>query len=334
MTTNRRWVLAERPVGAPNERTFRLEEVPAPEPGDGEALVQTLVFSLDPAMRGWINGEDTYVAGIRPGDPMRAAGVGRVVASRSDRYPEGALVYGMTGWQELTIAGRTNPMQVLPEGTDPRLAVGLFGTTGLTAYFGLLEVGALRDGERVLVSGAAGATGSVAGQIAKIKGCHVVGVAGGPEKCALLTDTFGFDAAIDYRHDDVFAAVREHCPEGIDVFFDNTGGPILEAALANLRDRARVVLCGAISQYNDIELPPGPRNYLQLILKRARMEGFIVIDYRDRFAEAQQQLAAWLAEGRLRQVDTIVDGLDRAPEAFAMLFSGGNTGKLMVRVAG
>jgi NADPH-dependent curcumin reductase len=336
MTSNRRWLLHERPLGSPTASTFRMEEAEVPELADGEALVRVIYFSLDPAMRGWINGEDTYVAGVRPGDVMRAGGVGEVVASRSDRYPVGASTYGMTGWQDYAIAGPGNPMQVLPEGTPLRTTVGTFGTTGLTAYFGLLRVGALADGETVLVSGAAGATGSIAGQIAKLKGCRVVGTAGGPQKCALLGE-LGFDAAIDYRlHDDpaTFAkAIREACPDGVDVVFDNTGGPFLEAAISRINERARIVLCGAISQYNTVEPPPGPRNYLQLILKRARMEGFIVIDYRKEFPAAIAEMAEWMREGTLRQVDTVVEGLERAPEAFDMLFSGGNLGKLMVQVA-
>jgi NADPH-dependent curcumin reductase len=336
MTTNRRWLLHERPRGQPTESTFRFDSVPVPELGDGDALVRTIYFSLDPAMRGWINGEDTYVAGIKPGDVMRAGGVGEVIDSRSDRYQVGTHVYGMTGWQEYAIAGPSNPMQTLPPDTPLRTTVGTFGTTGLTAYFGLLRVGALRDGETVLISGAAGATGSIAGQIAKVKGCRVVGTAGGDQKCALLGE-LGFDAAIDYQaHPDpstFSAAIRQACPNGVDVVFDNTGGPFLEAAISRINEGARIVLCGAISQYNSVEPPPGPSNYLQLILKRARMEGFIVIDYRKEFPAAIAEMAQWMREGKLRQIDTVVDGLERAPEAFEMLFTGGNLGKLMVRVS-
>jgi NADPH-dependent curcumin reductase CurA len=336
-TQNRRWVLAERPLGAPTASTFRLETVDVPALAEGEALVRTVYFSLDPAMRGWINGEDSYVAGIRPGDLMRASGVGQVVASNAEKFPVGAYVTGGTGWQEYVVVGGGNPAQVVAPGMSLKNMVSLFSTTGLTAYFGLLDVGTPKEGDVVLVSGAAGATGSIAGQIAKLKGCRVIGVAGGPAKCALLTEQFGFDAAIDYKaHPDVAslgAAIDAVAPKGIDVFFDNTGGPILEAVLYRIRTNARIVLCGAISQYNDTELPPGPRNYLQLILKRARMEGFIVIDYRKRFGEAIAEMAGWAAQGKLVQLDTVVEGLERAPEAFDMLFSGGNVGKCMVQVS-
>ncbi|HEX9259784.1 MAG TPA: NADP-dependent oxidoreductase [Acidimicrobiales bacterium] len=330
--TTRSIVLAQIPVGHPGPDTWRLETADVPVLGEGEALVRTRYLSLDPAMRGWINGVDTYVPAVKIGEVMRASGVGEVVESRSDRYPVGSLVSGLLGWQEHAVASATNPMQVLPEGTDPKLAVGVLGVTGLTAYFGLLDLGQPKEGETVLVSGAAGATGSAAGQIAKILGCRVVGIAGGPEKCALLTDVLGFDEAIDYKAGDVRPAIAASCPGGVDVFFDNVGGDILEAGLTFINLNARIVLCGGISGYNEVEPRPGPRNIMNLVLKRARMEGFIVIDYRKRFPEAVAQLAQWVAAGQLRQVDTVVHGLENAPKAFDMLFSGGNTGKLMIEV--
>jgi len=330
--TNQRIVLAQRPTGVPDADTWRMETVEVADLEDGQALVQARYLSLDPAMRGWINEGDTYLPAVKLGEVMRAGGVGEVIESRAERYPVGALVSGLLGWQELAVAGPANPMQVLPPGTDPKLAVGVLGTTGLTAYFGLLDLGQPKAGETVLVSGAAGATGSAAGQIAKILGCRVVGIAGGAEKCALLTDELGFDAAIDYKAGAVRAAIGATCPDGVDVYFDNVGGDILEAAIGAINQNARIVLCGGIAGYNDVEPRPGPRNLMNLVIKRARMEGFIVIDYRSRFGEGIAQLAQWVAEGKLRQLDTVVKGLDQAPSALNMLFTGANTGKLMIEV--
>jgi len=263
---------------------------------------------------------------------VRGLGVGEVVTSRSDRYPEGALVSGLTGWQDWAIADeRRRRMQVLPAGTDPVDAVGLFGPTGLAAYFGLLEVGRPSEGDTVVVSGAAGATGSVAGQIAKLSGCRVVGTAGGERKCGIVVDEYGFDACIDYRTADLRAELRRLCPDGIDVFFDNVGGDILEAALDNLVLHARVVICGAISQY-DGRPPRGPRNYMQLVLRRARMEGFLVFDHTPRYPDAIADLARWAAEGRIRQRLDIVDGFEHVPAAFLRLFTGDHIGKNAVRL--
>jgi NADPH-dependent curcumin reductase len=334
VTGNRQIKLAQRPVGLPGPECWSTSDSDIPEPGPGQALVKVLMVGVEPAMRGWINEGDSYVPAVEIGEVMRALGVGEVVASNTDQLPVGALVSGMTGWQEYVIAEPRGPfgMRALPPGTDPADALGVFGTTGLTAYFGLLDIGKPKEGETVLVSGAAGATGSIAGQIAKLHGCRVVGTAGGPEKCEWVR-SLGFDDCIDYRSPDLRSQLRAACPSGVDVYFDNVGGEVLEAALDLVNLHARVVLCGGISTYNATEPPPGPRNYMNLVINRARMEGFIVIDYAPRFGEAVLQLATWMAEGKLQSRSTVVDGLDRAPEALNMLFSGGNTGKLVVKVA-
>lgn len=330
MTTNRQWRLARRPQGAVEDEDFTLTEEPVPEPADGEALVRVRYLSMDPTIRGWLE-RDTYLPRIELGAVVRSLGVGEVTASRNPRYPVGAVVSGLTGWQEWTVADDARRMQVLPDGTDPVDAVGLFGPTGLAAYFGLLDVGRPEAGDTVLVSGAAGATGSVAGQIAKLTGCRVVGTAGSDEKCALVVDEYGFDACINYRTEDLRARVREACPDGVDVFFDNVGGDVLEVALNNLALHARVVICGAISQY-DGGGPRGPRNYMQLVVRRARMEGFLVFDHAERHADAIADLARWAAEGHIRQRVDVIDGIAQVPAAFRRLFSGENLGKNAVRI--
>jgi len=297
-------------------------------------LVRTLYLSLDPAIRVWMNGIDTYVPGIHVGDVMRAGGLGEVVQSRNAAYTEGDVVFGMMQWSEYCIA-RAGPdgMMTLPRQEPITAFLSVLGVTGLTAYFGMLDVAQPTEGETVVVSGAAGAVGSVAGQIGKIIGCRVVGIAGGPEKCAWITDELGFDAWIDYKSEDVAARLRETCPDGIDVFFDNVGGEILDAVLGQINLHARVALCGAISQYDTAELSPGPPNILNLIPQRGRVEGFILLDYRDRFVDAILQLGQWVQEGRIQYAEDIVDGLENAPAAFRRLFSGENTGKLIVKVA-
>ena len=333
-TTQRVIKMASHPVGALQDSDFELVDAPVPEPADGEALVRTLYLSLDPAIRVWMNGVDTYVPGIHVGEVMRAGGLGEVVQSRSAAYTEGDLVFGMMQWSEYCVA-RAGPdgMMTVPR-QDPITAfLSVYGVTGLTAYFGMFDVAQPKQGETVVVSGAAGAVGSVAGQIGKIIGCRVVGIAGGPEKCAWVTDELGFDACIDYKSDDVSARLRETCPGGIDVFFDNVGGEILDAVLAQINLHARIALCGAISQYDTATLSPGPRNFLNLIPQRGRMQGFILLDYRDRFLDAILQLGQWVQEGRIRYAEDIVDGLENAPGAFRRLFSGRNTGKLIIKVA-
>jgi len=278
---------------------------------------------------------DTYLPAIGVGEVIRSFGVGQVVESRHPDFERGQLVHGGVGWQDylLTEGGGPLPISTLPPGVNVPLAMSVLGLTGLTAYFGLLEVGRPEPGETVVVSGAAGATGSVVGQIAKNLGCRVVGIAGGPEKCAWLTEEVGFDAAIDYKAERVDRRLRDLCPDGIDLFFDNVGGEILDAALANLALRGRVVICGAIAGYNE-KLPlPGPRNYLSLLLKRGRMEGFIVLDYMDRATEAVEALSLWVREGKIRHEEDILEGLESAPEALVRVFEGKNRGKQLVRIA-
>jgi NADPH-dependent curcumin reductase CurA len=332
--TYRRYLLASRPVGLADETTVRLDDrAPVPEPADGQALIRVRYLSIDPTIRTWMDDAPGYLPPIEIGAVVRGGGIGEVVSSRSPRYRTGDLVFGMTGWQEYALADdAASAMTVLPPGVEPTVALSVLGITGLTAYFGLLDIGKLQAGETVVVSGAAGATGSVAGQLARIAGAgSVVGIAGSADKCAWLTGELGFDHAIDYRTEHVGRRIREVCPDGIDVYFDNVGGPILDACLANLALKARVVLCGAISQYNE-DHPAGPRNYLSLITRRARMEGFLILDYLDRFPEAQMAMAGWVMEGSIKHREHVVDGLEHSVEALNLLFSGGNTGKVVVRV--
>jgi NADPH-dependent curcumin reductase CurA len=332
--THRVIKMAAHPTGALEDSDFELVDAPVPEPADGEALVRTLYLSLDPAIRVWMNGIDTYVPGIQVGDAMRAGGLGEVVQSRNPAYNEGDLVFGMMQWSDYCIAAAgTEGMMVVPRQEPLTALLSVYGVTGLTAYFGMFDVAQPKEGETVVVSGAAGAVGSIAGQIGKIIGCRVVGIAGGPEKCAWVTDELGLDACIDYKSEDVSARLRETCPDGIDVFFDNVGGEILDAVLAQINLHARIALCGAISQYDTAELSPGPRNFLNLIPQRGRVEGFILLDYRDRFPEGILQLVQWVQEGRIRYAEDVVEGLENAPAAFRTLFSGQNTGKLIVKVA-
>jgi NADPH-dependent curcumin reductase CurA len=331
---NRRLVLAERPSGMVGEQTIRLEEIDVPEPGAGEALAQVRYLSIDPTIRTWMDDAPGYLPPIAIGEVVRSGGVAEVLSSNSERYAPGDFVFGMTGWQDYVIAGEgERTLQVLPPGVSPTAALGVLGITGMTAYFGLTDVGRVKEGDVVVVSGAAGATGSTAGQIAKLKGAaKVVGIAGGPQKCAWLVEELGFDAAIDYKNEDISERLRESCPDGIDLYFDNVGGAILNACLARLALRGRVVLCGAISSYNERERATGPSNYSALIIRRGRMEGFIILDYFDRFPQAQAEMAGWLAAGKVKAAEHIVEGLQHAPDALNLLFTGGNTGKVMVQL--
>jgi NADPH-dependent curcumin reductase CurA len=328
-TLNRRITLAKRPSGPIAPDCFATDEVAIPSPGPGEVLAKVGWLSIDPTIRGWM-AMDTYLPAIEIGAPIRSGGLAEVVESNNEALPVGSTLSGMTGWQEYVVMDGTS--QVIPDGIDPTAALSVFGVTGLTAYFGLLDIGKPVAGETVLVSGAAGATGSVVGQIARIKGCRVVGIAGSDEKCAWLIDELGFDAAINYKTEDVAAAIRAACPNGVDVFFDNVGGDILEAALGNLAMHGRVVLCGAIASYNDDAPRPGPNNIMSLVINRGRMEGFIIMDYLHRAEEAIGELAGWVLGGELKFAVDVVDGLDNAPIAMDRLFTGANQGKVMVRL--
>ena len=330
---NRQIRLIARPAGMPKRSDFEFATVPACAPGPGEVLVRVLYLSLDPAMRGWMNEGKSYIAPVGLGEVMRALGIGRVVDSNDPRLAVGDVVVGRTGVQDFVVAKANDLTKV-----DPRLAplpryLGALGMPGLTAYFGLLDIGRPKEGETVVVSAAAGAVGAVVGQIAKIKGCRVIGIAGGPDKCRYIANDLGFDAAIDYKSEDVRKALALHCPNGIDIYFDNVGGEILDSALSLLARRARVIICGAISQYNNLTAIQGPRNYLSLLINHAVMEGFVVFDYQDRYPEGMQALAGWMREGKLKAREDVVDGLETFPEALLKLFHGENFGKLVIRVA-
>ena len=330
--TNLQIRLASRPHGRPDASNFESVEEPAREPGDGEVLVKTNYLSLDPAMRGWMTDRKSYIPPVQIGEVMRGLTAGVVVRSGHPDYSPGDRVTGGMGWQTYaTIAAKE--LHKVPPQVPLTLAMGPLGMTGMTAYFGLLDVGQPKEGETVVVSGAAGAVGSIVGQIAKIKGCHVVGTAGSDDKCEWLKE-LGFDEAINYKTtEDLGASLRKACPKGVDVYFDNVGGETLDAVLALINFRARVSICGAISQYNATEPVPGPYNYLSLLINRARMEGFIVFDYAKRYPEAQAEIGKWIQEGKIQAREDIVDGLANAPEALLRLFDGKNTGKLLIRVA-
>ncbi|HSM85786.1 MAG TPA: NADP-dependent oxidoreductase [Candidatus Limnocylindrales bacterium] len=330
---NHQFRLAARPMGLPKKSDWKYTQEPVPDPGPGQVVIKILYISLDPAMRGWMNEGRTYIEPVEIGAVMRAGALGRVIASQNPSYSVGDHVTGVLGVQEYAVSDGKGLNKV-----DSRLAplpvfMSVLGMTGMTAYFGLLEVGAPRSGDTVVVSGAAGATGMVAGQIAKIKGCRVVGIAGGAEKCAYIKDQLGFDAAIDYKAEDLKQALRTHCPNGVNVYFDNVGGDTLDAVLVHLARGARVVLCGAISQYNTTSGIKGPTNYLSLLMNSARMEGFIVFNYASRYAEAAREMAGWLAQGKLKSREEIVKGFADFPEHLLRLFKGENTGKLLIKVA-
>ena len=331
-TTNRQFRLAARPVGLPKSSDWSFVDEPVAAPREGELLVKLRYISLDPAMRGWMNEGRSYVRPVELGQVMRAAGVGEVIESRNESFPTGAYVVGTFGVQEYAVSDGTAVYRVDPNLAPPPKFLSVLGLTGLTAYFGLLDIGRPEPGQTVVVSAACGAVGQIVGQIAKIKGCRAVGIAGGPEKCRYVVDELGFDAAVDYKREDVRDALRTHCPDRIDVYFDNVGGEILDTALTLLARHARIVLCGAISQYNETGPRHGPANYMALLVDRARMEGFLVFDFFSRYPEAIGDMAGWMAEGRLRSREDIVSGIETFPDALLRLFRGENFGKLMLEV--
>jgi NADPH-dependent curcumin reductase CurA len=332
--TNRQLRLAARPVGMPNRSDWNFTEEPVGEPKEGEILVKVDYISLDPAMRGWMNDARSYIRPVAIGEVMRAGAAGRVLASRHPAFSAGDEVTGGFGVQEYAISDGKGVHKVDTRFVKLPTYLAALGMPGMTAYFGLLDIGKPKAGETVVVSGAAGAVGSVVGQIAKIMGCRVVGIAGGADKCRMLTAQLGFDAAIDYKSEDVKAALKRHCPDGIDVYFDNVGGDILDAALARLAMRARIVICGAISQYNNTAPVKGPSNYLSLLVNRASMTGMVVFDYAERYGEAARAMAQWIAQGKLEtREDVVPGGIDAFPEVLLKLFKGENTGKLVLEVA-
>ena len=329
---NHKFELAARPVGMPKRSDWNYKEEPVRELGDGELLVKILYISLDPAMRGWMNESKSYVPPVGIGEVTRALALGRVSASRNASFAVGDHVYGPLGVQEFAITDGRAIAKV-----DPRIAplpgyLSVLGMPGMTAYFALLDVGKPQPGQTVVVSGAAGAVGSVVGQIAKIKDCRVVGIAGGAKKCSYVVNELGFDAAIDYKTEDLAKALQKYCPRGIDVYFDNVGGDTLNIALAQLARGARAVICGAISQYNNTTPIRGPSNYLSLLINRASMIGFLVSDYAARYGEAAREMAGWMAQGKLKSREDIVEGLETFPETLLKLFTGENFGKLMIKV--
>jgi hypothetical protein len=329
---NRQLKLVARPDGSVKRSDFALSEAAVPAPAEGQVVVRVQYLSLDPAMRGWMSDRPSYLPPVPLGEVMRAIGVGRVVASADPKHAVGDFVRGMTGTQDYALLPGPEAHRIDPELAPLPRYLGALGGSGMTAYFGLLDVGALKDGDTVVVSGAAGSVGTIVGQIARIKGCRAIGIAGGPEKCRYLTDELGFDGAVDYKHDDVRAALKRHCPNGVDVYFDNVGGELLDVVLSRLARGARVVICGAISQYDNRDDVRGPANYLALLVTRSRMEGFLVFDYAARYREATLAIAGWIAEGRVKAHEEIAEGLENFADAFLRLFRGENTGKLVLKV--
>jgi NADPH-dependent curcumin reductase CurA len=333
-TLNRRITLAARPVGMPKESDFRLEESPLPRPAGGEVLVRALYLSVDPYMRGRLTGVTTYARGLDLGEVIVGGVVGRVVESNDPRHAAGDTVEGMLGWQEYAVAPGRSLRQIDPAAGPISSALYVLGMPGLTAYFGLLEIGRPHAGETVVVSGAAGAVGSLVGQIARIKRCRAIGIAGSREKVRFLTEELGFDGAFNYRETpDYDAKLKELCPNGVDVYFDNVGGAITDAVMRRLATNARVAVCGQISQYNSVEPQTGPRWLGQLIVRQAKVEGFLVSQFAGRFEEGLRQLSTWLKEKRLVYREDVVDGLENAPRAFIRMLEGKNIGKQLVKVA-
>jgi NADPH-dependent curcumin reductase CurA len=330
--TNRQVVLRRRPTGLVQPDDVELVPAPVPELAEGEALVRTTYLGIDAAVRTWLDDGRGYLPPVAIGDPVRAAGVGEVVATRCDAYAVGDVVTHLPGFQELAVVRDDVFTTVIPGVTDQLAMLTVYGSTGATAYFGMTDIGRPQPGETVVVSAAAGATGSIAGQIAKIAGARVVGIAGGPEKCAVVVDEFGFDACLDHRADDLAGQLREACPQRVDVYFDNVGGPILDAVLGRLAQGGRVALCGVISSYLTGE-HPGPRNYTNLLARSGLMQGFNTLDRWDRFPEAFAALRGWEAEGRLVHRAHVHDGLEHAVEALNGLFTGANIGKTVVKVS-
>ncbi|NJC26016.1 NADP-dependent oxidoreductase [Neolewinella antarctica] len=330
---NKQQLLRHRPTGLPAENTWELVTTKVPELQPGQILIKNHFISLDPAMRGWMNDAKSYIEPVQIGEVMRAGSVGEVVkVNENPAFKVGDVLTGWGGVQEYHVTDGNGYYPV-----DTRLApmqtyIGTLGMPGMTAYFGILEVGELKEGDTVLVSGAAGAVGSVVGQIAKIKNCRVIGIAGGPEKCKYLTEELGFDGAIDYKNDNIYAGLKEHCPKGIDVYFDNVGGDILDAALTKLRMNARIVICGAISQYNNTTPIKGPANYLSLLVTRSTMRGMVVFDHAAGYADAAKQMGQWMAEGKLKSKEDVYEGIENFRETFLRLFSGEKLGKLVLKL--
>ena len=330
---NKQVKLAKRPIGMPTPDTWILENNPIPELKNGEVLIQNHYISLDPAMRGWMNEVHSYLPPVQIGEVMRAGSVGKIIkVNNHPKYKVGDVLTGWGGVQEYSITDGSGYYLVDTTLAPMPTYIGTLGMPGMTAYFGILEVGKIKEGDIVLVSGAAGAVGSVVGQIAKIKGCKVYGIAGGAEKCKYIVEELGFDGAIDYKNENIKTALKRECPKGIDVYFDNVGGEILDAALAILRMHARVVICGAISQYNNTTPVKGPSNYLSLLVNRATMQGMIVLDYSNDYKTAAINMGMWMAQGQLKSKEDIYEGIENFYDTFKRLFTGEKKGKLVLKI--
>lgn len=330
MAINQKWILKERPTGLVDDSNFLFIEEELPEINDGEILIQTEYLSVDPTQRMWLTDIPGYLPPIQIDEVIRSGGMGRVIASKNERFNEGELVNGFVGWQTLLISDGKGFRKV-PELLPIPTMLNVLGLTGITAYFGLLDIGQPKEGETVVVSGAAGATGSVVAQIAKIKGCNVIGIAGGEEKCGWLEEC-GLDHVIDYKATKATKEIRRVTENGIDIYFDNVGGPLLEAVLYQINQKARIVICGAISNYASTDLPIGPRNLSSLIINRAKMEGFLVLDYLDRTDEAIQELSKWLTDGKIKHREDVQEGIENCPSTLNRLFTGQNIGKQILKI--
>ena len=331
---NKQVVLAERPDGLPKSSTWIFQETEIPEPKDGDVLIKQHYISLDPAMRGWMRDVKSYIPPVGIGDVMRAGTVGEIVkANNHPKFEVGDFLSGWGGVQQYTVTNGKGYFKIDPNKAPLPKFLSIIGMPGMTAYFGILKVAELKEGDIVLVSGAAGAVGSLVGQIAKLKGCRVVGIAGGKDKCYYLVNDLGFDAAIDYKNENIYSGLKKHCPDGIDVFFDNVGGDILDAALSKLRMHARIVICGAISQYNATSRPKGPSNYLSLLVNRGTMKGMVVFDYANQYPEAIEAYSKWLQEGKIKSKEAIYEGIENFHDTFLRLFSGEKLGKLILKVS-
>ena len=333
MKQNKQLLLQKRPIGLPEKDTWKLVETEIPSPKDGEILVQCEYVSLDPAMRGWINEGKSYIAPVELNDVMRSGGVGKVIESKNATFNVGDYVYGQTGVQQYILTDGKGYHKVDPSLAPLPVYLGTLGMPGMTAYFGILKVGELKEGDAVLVSGAAGAVGSIVGQIARIKGCTVIGMAGGADKCKYLVEELGFDGAIDYKNDNVATKIKEYFPKGIDVYFDNVGGEILDMALGRLAMHGRIVICGAISQYNNKTAIKGPSNYLSLLVNRGTMRGMVVFDYANDYQKAAMQMGQWMLEGKLKSKEDVYEGIENFHDTFLRLFSGEKLGKLVLKVS-
>ena len=330
---NRRVTLSSRPKGIPQAEHFSVDEIPVPDLVDGEILIENDYWSVDPAMRGWVNDLPNYLPPVEVGATMRSLAVGKVVASRHPDYRADEIVMGMFGWQRFTVCkGEDVDRKVTETDLPPSLALGIMGLNGVTAYFGLLDICDPQPGETVVVSTAAGAVGSAVGQLAKIRGCKTVGITSSEEKMALCREKFGYDQVINYREENVADAIKTVCPDGVNCYFDNTSGPISDAVMSNLAIGARITICGTASIADWDPLPQGSRVHRQLLVARARMQGLIVFDYKDRYDEAYVALAGWIRDGKLAYNEQVLDGAEAAPDAIAMLYRGENSGKLLIKV--